>query len=61
MTYGTNVALLATGLFSYYKFNINITVYYAHTNRLCVVLENIKPEVLKVQTELARYDNLSKC
>ena len=26
----------------------------AHTNRFCVVQENIKPEVLKVQTELAR-------
>ena len=25
----------------------------AHTNRFCVVQENIKPEVLKVQTELA--------
>ena len=29
-------------------------LYYAHTNRFCVVQENIKPEVLKVQTELAR-------
>ena len=28
--------------------------FYAHTNRFCVVQENIKPEVLKVQTELAR-------
>ena len=28
--------------------------YYAHTNRFCVVQENIKPEVLEVQTELAR-------
>ena len=28
--------------------------YYAHTNRFCVVQENIKPEVLKVLTELAR-------
>ena len=28
--------------------------YYAHTNRFCVVQENIKSEVLKVQTELAR-------
>ena len=28
--------------------------YYAHTNRFCVVQENIKPEVFKVQTELAR-------
>ena len=28
--------------------------YYAHTNRFCVVQENIKPEILKVQTELAR-------
>ena len=28
--------------------------FYAHTNRICVVQENIKPEVLKVQTELAR-------
>ena len=27
---------------------------YAHTNWFCVVQENIKPEVLKVQTELAR-------
>ena len=27
---------------------------HAHTNRFCVVQENIKPEVLKVQTELAR-------
>ena len=29
--------------------------YYAHTNRFCVVQENIKPEVLEVQTELARF------
>ena len=29
----------------------------AHTNRFCVVQENIKPEVLKVQTELARSVN----
>ena len=28
--------------------------YYAHTNRFYVVQENIKPEVLEVQTELAR-------
>ena len=28
--------------------------FYAHANRFCVVQENIKPEVLKVQTELAR-------
>lgn len=28
--------------------------HYAHTNRFCVVKENIKPEVLKVQTQLAR-------
>ena len=27
---------------------------YAHTNRFCIVQENIKTEVLKVQTELAR-------
>ena len=26
----------------------------AHTNRFCVVQEDIKPEVLKVPTELAR-------
>ena len=26
----------------------------AHTNRFCVAQENIKPEVLEVQTELAR-------
>ena len=33
-----------------------LDLYYAHTNRFCfvVVQENIKPEVLKVQTELAR-------
>ena len=30
------------------------TEFYAHTNRFCVVQVNIKPEVLKVQTELAR-------
>ena len=29
--------------------------YYAHTNRFCVVQENIKPEVLEIQTELARF------
>ena len=29
-------------------------MYYAHTNRFCVVQENIKPKVLRVQTELAR-------
>ena len=29
-------------------------VEYAHTNWFCVVKENIKPEVLKVQTKLAR-------
>ena len=28
--------------------------YYPHTNRFCVVQENIKPEVLEVQTEFAR-------
>ena len=28
--------------------------YYAHTNRFCVVQENIKSKVFKVQTELAR-------
>ena len=28
-------------------------LYYAHTTRFCVVKENIKPEVLKVQTRLA--------
>ena len=27
---------------------------YAHTSRFCVLQENIKPEVLKVQTVLAR-------
>ena len=27
---------------------------YAHTNQFCVVQENIIPEVLKVQIELAR-------
>ena len=36
---------------SKYSFDI---FYHAHTNRFCVVQENIKPEVLKVQTELAR-------
>ena len=30
------------------------TYAYAHTNRFCVVQENIKPEVLTVQAELAR-------
>ena len=30
------------------------TLYYAHTNRFCVVQENVKPEVLNVQTDLAR-------
>ena len=30
-------------------------LYYAHTNRFFVVQENIKPEVLEVQTELARF------
>ena len=35
--------------------NKNRTVkYYAHDNRFCVVRENIKPKVLKVQTELGR-------
>ena len=29
-------------------------LYYAHPNRFCVVQENVKPEVLKVQTELWR-------
>ena len=29
-------------------------VYHAHTNRFCVVQENMKPDVLEVQTELAR-------
>ena len=38
-------ALLAKGVFE---------LSYAHTNRFCVVQENIKPEVLEVQTELAR-------
>ena len=28
--------------------------YYVHTNRFCVAQENIQPEVLKVQPELAR-------
>ena len=28
--------------------------YYAHTNWFCVVQENIRPELLKVQTELVR-------
>ena len=28
--------------------------YFAHTNRFCVVQENIKPGVFTVQTELAR-------
>ena len=31
---------------------------YAHTNQLCVVQENIKTEVLRVQTELARLYSL---
>ena len=34
--------------------SINGVLYYVHTNRFCVVQENIKPEVLKVQTKLAR-------
>ena len=28
---------------------------YSHTNSFCVAQENIKPEVLKVQTELACF------
>ena len=27
--------------------------YSTHTNRVCVVQENVKPDVLKLQTELA--------
>ena len=27
---------------------------HAQTNRFCIVQENVEPEVLKVQTELAR-------
>ena len=30
------------------------SIYYAHTNRFRVVQEHIKPEVLKVQTELSK-------
>ena len=39
------------------KFNIEFLSeqLYAHTNRFCVVQENIKLEVLKVHTELARF------
>ena len=33
---------------------LEIKLYYAHTNRFCVAQKNIKPEVLEVQTELAR-------
>ena len=34
---------------------------YAHTtNRFCVVQENIKPDVLKVRTELARSMHLDR-
>ena len=29
--------------------------YYGHTNRFCAVQGNIKPEVLKVQTELTGH------
>ena len=36
------------------KKEILLEMYYAHTNRFCVVQENIKPEVLEVQAELAR-------
>ena len=35
-------------------FIIKVPLCYAHTNQFCVVQENIKPEALKVQTELAR-------
>ena len=34
--------------------NLSEHSYHAHTNRFYVLQENIKPEVLKVQTELAR-------
>ena len=33
---------------------MSLTHYYAHINRFSVVQENIKPEVLEVQTEFAR-------
>ena len=37
-----------------------LPLYYAHTNRFCVVQENIKPEILKVHTELARSVHLDR-
>ena len=37
-----------------YSFLYILIKYYSRTNRFCVVQENIKPEVLEVQTELAR-------
>ena len=44
--------ILFTIIFKAIAFSV---VSYAHTNWFCVVQENIKPEVLKVQTELASY------
>ena len=38
-----------------FKLSRNNSMYYAHTNRFCVVQENVKPEVLKYRpTSLAR-------
>ena len=34
-----------------------VNLRYAHTNGLCVVQENVKPKVIKVQTELARSEH----
>ena len=35
-------------------------LYCAHTNGFCVLHENMKPDVLKVQTELARSVHLDR-
>ena len=39
---------------NYASIRMKYQPYYAHTNRFCVVQENIKPEILRVQIELAR-------